>query len=583
MTRWFAPSAAPSTPTTDGTVPPSGGADDSRAGGHEDENENDSAEQTGDVAALRSTAANSVKWAMVQMAGATGGRLLFTFVLARLLGPEDFGIVAQAMIYVSLTMVLLDQGFGLALVQRRSLDPDDARSVAALNLVLALAFMVITLLAAPFVADFFGTPELTAVLRVLALGLIVKALGIVPVQLCRRAFQFRELALLQTGAVLVGGVLGVVSAELGVGYWALVIQIVTADVLMLIGLYALRGLPRFRFDLQRLRGMFAFSIGIVGAELLAFSTQNVDNIAIGKVLGPTALAFYALSFRIQRFPIQLIGSVVNDVALPVFSRLQDDRRLMGQWFCTATRFVTLLTWPPLVLMTVSAPVAVPFVFGDRWEPAVTPMQLLGVAGLAVVARWLFRPLLTACGRTDVLFFWSLLQVGLLTVAVLVSVQWGIDAVAASAALVAVTLAFPQSVSVARIVGFSLRSYYAAQVPAAAAGVVLAVTWAVVAALLEGAGAGPLVVLIVATAVALAAYVGTARLVRPTVFSEVGEMFTLASRNRGRRPAGAAGDDTAEESGSTGESDSTSAPPGSPPEAVPEHTSGKGVQHRKDQR
>ena len=120
-----------------------------------------------DIDRLRATAANSVKWAVLQMVGATGGRLLFTFALARFLGPEDFGIVAPATIYITLAMLLLDQGFGSALVQRRRLEDGDVRSVATLNLLLALGLVVLTLVLAPAVADFFDTPELTAVLRVL--------------------------------------------------------------------------------------------------------------------------------------------------------------------------------------------------------------------------------------------------------------------------------------------------------------------------------------------------------------------------------------------------------------------------------
>ena len=143
---------------------------------------------------LRSTAARSVKWAFVQMIGGTGGRLMFTLVLARFLGPGDFGIVAQAAIYVGLAMLLLDQGFGSVLVQRRELDTADVRSVATLNLLLSVGLMTVTLVLAPLVAAFFRTPELTAVLRVLGIGLVVKGLAIVPLMMTRRAFGFRQRA-----------------------------------------------------------------------------------------------------------------------------------------------------------------------------------------------------------------------------------------------------------------------------------------------------------------------------------------------------------------------------------------------------
>lgn len=468
---------------------------------------------------------------MFQTLAATGGRLLFTFALARILGPEDFGVVAQATIYIALSMVLLDQGFGVALVQRRDLHEGDIRSVAALNVALGVGLMFLTLLFAPLVASFFRTPELTTVLRVLGVGLIVKGLAIVPMQLCRRAFQFRQLALLQTGAVIVAGIAGVIAATNGASYWALVVQTMLADAIVLAGLLTMRGLPRFKLDAGRLRRMMGFSTALLGSLLLTFAGQNVDNIVIGRALGPTALAFYAIAFRIQRFPLQLIGGVVNDVALSVFSRLQDERDRMLQWFLKATRLVTLLAWPPLVLLAVSSHVAIPLLFGAEWEPAVVPMQLLAVAGIIQIPRWLFLPLLVAHGRTDVVFFWSLLSVSVVTLSFVVAVRWGVNGVAAAAAIVPAIMALPQSVSVSRIVGFAPRSYLLAHVPATVSCAVLAFVWWAAATLLEENGTSPLGVLVAATVISLIAGIAVARSIQPTLFQEFRDLFSLSNAKR----------------------------------------------------
>jgi O-antigen/teichoic acid export membrane protein len=482
-----------------------------------------------DVDGLRTTAATSVKWAVLQMVGATGGRLLFTFALARFLGPEDFGVVTPATVYIALAMLLLDQGFGAALVQRSRLQEGDVRSVATLNLLLSLALVAITMVLAPAVASFFDTPELTAVLRVLALGLVVKALSIVPVVMSRRAFEFRSLAILQTGAVVISGILGLLAVLADAGYWALVVQTVAGDALLLVGLCWLRGLPRFGLEVRRLRGMSRFSLGLLGSQLLGFAWQNVDNIAIGLVLGPTALGFYALSYRLQRFPLQLIGSSVNEVSLPIFSRLQDEPERRESWFLIATRFVVLLAWPTLVLMAVSANVAVPFLFGPAWEPSVVPLQLLTLGALTMISRWLLAPLATSAGRTGLVFGWSLVNVTLLVTAFLVAVQHGIDAVAASLGVVGVLLAVPESWHVTRALGVSWRRYASSHVPTVVGCIALAVVWRSVAALLDGAGALP--VLVVATGAAVAAYALVVRLLWPSVVSDVGTVLKLARARR----------------------------------------------------
>ena len=137
------------------------------------------------------------------------------------------------MVYVAFAMLLLDQGFGAALVQRRHVDGADVRSVATLNVTLAVVLTVVTIVVAPAVARFFNTPELTAVLRVLAIGLVVRGLAIVPTMLSRRAFMFRELAIVNAGSVVVGGVAGLLAAARGTGYWSLVVQSLVGDGLLL--------------------------------------------------------------------------------------------------------------------------------------------------------------------------------------------------------------------------------------------------------------------------------------------------------------------------------------------------------------
>jgi hypothetical protein len=154
--------------------------------------------------------------------------------------------------------------------------------------------------------------------------------------------------------------------------------------------------------------------------------------------------------------------------------------------------------------------------------------------VVVVSRWLFRPLLTACGQTRVIFLWSLLSVGLLTASFVVTVQWGVDAVAAAAAIVPAVLAVPHSVFVSRVVGFPLRPYVAAHLPAAAGCVVLAGVWLLCAEGLDRAGSGPLGILVVATVVALACYIATVRWIRPTIFVELRELAVLAQRRKAQK-------------------------------------------------
>ena len=405
------------------------------------------------VTELRSTAASSAKWAVLQVIGATAGRLLFTFALARFLGPQDFGVVAAGMVYVAFAMLLLDQGFGAALVQRRHVDGDDVRSVATLNVTLAVVLTVATIILAPAVADFFNTPELTAVLRVLALGLVVRGLAIVPTMLSRRAFMFRQLAVANVGSVVVGGVAGMTAAAAGAGYWSLVVQSLVGDGLLLVFLFAVQGLPRFGLQLVRLRSMFRFSIALLGANCLMFVGQNADTITIGRALGSTALAYYALVYRIQRFPLQFIGSAINDVALPIFSAPPARAWPTGELVLHGDTFHRVAdvadVGPPRGQRRRRDPVPVRTGLARRDRPPPAPVARRTVDGLSVDVP----TIADLDGRTGVVFGWSLATVSLLVAAFAITVQWGVNVVAASLGIV--TLAARRAAITARFTSHAL--------------------------------------------------------------------------------------------------------------------------------
>jgi len=154
---------------------------------------------------LRAAGAQGVKWSMAQTVGGIGVRLMFTFVLVRLVGPANFGVIAQATLYTGLVSVVLDQGFGVALVQRKVLDRLDIGTVTWMNIVSGLVLGGLTFVLAPVVADFFHTDQLAAVLRVLSVGPVIESLGLVPKALLRRGLRFRALARIEIAAVTGGG------------------------------------------------------------------------------------------------------------------------------------------------------------------------------------------------------------------------------------------------------------------------------------------------------------------------------------------------------------------------------------------
>lgn len=417
-----------------------------------------------------------VRWSLIAMAGRQFGRMAFALLLARMLGPENYGIIGQATVYIAFTALLLDQGFGAALIQRKRLEEHEVGSVVWLNIVSGIALALITIAVAPLVAAFFRSPELTAVLRILALGVLLKGAAVVPTALLTRRLEFRSLAIVEITAVVVSGAAGVFVALAGGEYWALVVQVLVLDVAYTIGVVSCTGIPELRASMSALRSMWRFSSRVMASQILNYGSRNLDNVLIGRVLGATPLAYYSIAYRVLLLPLQMLSQVVSRVAYPVFSRLQDERDRMGRYFLHASRTIALVAFPAMTLVIVSAPDLVPLVLGRAWEPAVLPMQILAVTAMRQAVLSVVGDVFMACGHAEWRLRFSIVSTALLVASFLIGLQWGIVGVAVAYG-VADAVLHPVVVGFAgRLTNLKMRDYLASLLPGTAGALAFAVAW-----------------------------------------------------------------------------------------------------------
>ena len=414
---------------------------------------------------LRSSAARGVRWTTAATVGRQVGNVGISVVLARLLGARNYGIVGQATVYILLLSFLVDGGFSTAFIQKPTVDDADEGSVWWYSLASTAALVTLSLLIAPLLATFFHTPQLSAVVRVLAFDVLFLGLAIAPTAIVTRRLQFRALAIAQVVGTVVGGVAGIVAAELGARYWALVVFVCLQDFLCLVIVAVAAGRPRLRFSWSSIRGMGAFGANVIGTQILYYAMRNSDNILVGRYLGATSLGLYALSYRVLPLPQQTLGYMVNRVSLPVFSRLQDDRPRLGRYFLKATRMIAFATFPAMALVFVGARRGVPVVFGRHWRHAIIPMQVLAVAGLMASVQHLTRPLLYATGRHKLALRVQIALTASSIGAFAVGLRWGILGVAGAVCAVMSVFGPLLAHYVGREVEMSLLDYAKALTPA----------------------------------------------------------------------------------------------------------------------
>jgi PST family polysaccharide transporter len=473
----------------------------------------------------RGTVARSARWSLVSLLAKQAARIGFSILLARLLGPENFGIIAQATIYLALASVFLDVGVASALIQRERLDREVIGTATWANLAVLSFLVVLTLAGAGLWADFFNTPELTAVLRVLSLTFVFNGFAVVPTALLTRRLDFKLLGVGEVVSTLIGGVVGVALALNGGNYWALVAQTLVRDAVFVAIVLWFTGPPVFAWSRAALSSIARFSRNVFGSQILNFVNQNADNTLIAWRLGATQLAYYALSYRVLMLPVQILGQTANRLVLPVFSRLNDDRPRQTRYYLTVITSLSLTVTPIMMLVALGASRGVPLVFGPDWDPAIVPMQILAVASIARVLSTPNSAVMLARGKAHWVFRLSLITTSLLVLAFAVGLHWGITGVAWAFLLAGLPLALVILLVTARLIPLTVVTYVKAISPAATGAIVMVAAWAGAARVL-GPGTGDLAFLLVCTAAAGGAFMALLLLAWRDVARQQAEFLRL---------------------------------------------------------
>jgi PST family polysaccharide transporter len=421
-------------------------------------------------------------------------------VLARLLTPEAFGLVAMAAVFVALMEVFLDQGFAEAIIQRGELDRAHLDTAFWTNLAGGVLLTGLGVSCSGLVAAFFGEPELASVVRWLSLTFLFGSFRAVQFALLRRQLAFGRLAAVTVSAIIVGGVVGVGMALAGFGVWSLVGQQLSTRCVEALGMWlASSWRPRLNFSPQHAQELLLFGVNVLGLNTLTFVNVRVDDLLIGYFLGPVALGYYSVGYRLIRMLVQLVAGTVYTVAFPTFSKIRQQPERLRRAFFTTCQMAAVVAFPAFLGIAALAPEFVRAVFGGQWAPSSPVMRVLALVGMLEAILYFNSALLLAVGKPS----WDLAVRTANTVAnilaFMVAVRWGIVAVAAAYVVRGYLLSPASVATVRRAMDFAVTSYarlFAAPIVAASgmlAGVI-AMKW------LLGGYLGP--------NLALAVYVGT---------------------------------------------------------------------------
>ncbi|MGB9180385.1 MAG: lipopolysaccharide biosynthesis protein [Pyrinomonadaceae bacterium] len=378
---------------------------------------------------------SGVSWLAVAQVAQRASSLVITAILARHLSPEDFGLIALAVLVINFITYFQEMGLTSALVQRAELNDDHLDSAFWINIGAGLILALVGGALSRPVSLIFNEPRIAPVIVVMMIALPVNGLGWTSYSLLQRRLEFRTVALIEWVSSLASGLIGVGLALGGAGVWALVAQNLSMSVFMAGGRFmGAKWYPRLRFNMQRARELFSFSLSAFGYGAVHHGIRNIDKVLIVRVLGAEALGYYTLAYNLVLLPSLTICGIVERVMFPALASVQSDLARFRRVYVRLARTVALATFPLIIGLGATAPLFVKTVYGEKWGPVVPVLQILIIMGLFEGINITSR-IFWSLGRPQLIFWLATLSLIVLTLGFAIGVQWGLAGVAWTYAIV----------------------------------------------------------------------------------------------------------------------------------------------------
>lgn len=384
-----------------------------------------------------------VKWNLASQGTQQVAQLLTTIVLARLLQPYDFGLVGMAIVVIGFLSLFKDLGTSAAVIQTREVTEELLSSVFWANTAFGCLITIMLAAAAPLAALFFHEPRVTAILRVLSLSFVISASSILQKTIFERELEFRITARAEAVGVIAGAVIGITSALMGAGVWALVAQSLTTASVVSVLLWSLSDWrPKMLFHWEEIRRVSRYSLNLTGFNTVNYLARNADYLLIGRFLGATSLGVYTLAYRIMLYPLQTVTTVTSRVMFPAYSQLQDDNARFRSVYLRTVAMTALVTFPMMVgIFTIAQPFVLS-IFGENWAIVIPLIKILAPVGLMQSILATIGTIYQAKGRTTEFFVWGVASSSLIVAGFLVGLRWGVLGVATSYAIVMLVIIIP---------------------------------------------------------------------------------------------------------------------------------------------
>ena len=377
---------------------------------------------------LRGKVLSGLFWKVLENGGVQIVQFVISLILARMLGPERYGTIALLLVFIAIANVFIQSGFQTALIQKRQVDDLDYSSVFYLGLGVALLLYAVIFAGAPAVAAFYHDPELKSMLRVLARMIFYGAEVTVQTSMVSRTMEFRKMCAASLFATCLSGIAGVIGAYRSLGTWALVVQQLGTQFLLMVFLWVLVGWKPMRaFSFSRVKALFSYGWKLLCSSLLDTVYNNLYTMVIGRIYQKDVVGYYNRGNQFPQLIVNNLAASIQAVMLPAFSASQEDKERMKAMVRRSIVTSAFVIFPMMAGLIAVAKPLISIILTEKWLPCVPFLQIMCVA----YAMWPIHianlQAINALGRSDIFLKLEIIKKALGLAVLAVSIPFGIYA------------------------------------------------------------------------------------------------------------------------------------------------------------
>jgi len=407
---------------------------------------------------LKEKTAQGLFWGFMSSGGTQLLNLVIGIFLARLLSPEEYGIVGMLAIFSIIATNLQDSGFGVALINIKDIKHNDYNSVFWFNIGVSVTLYLLLFLCAPLIADFFHQPRLTSLSRFVFLGFVFSALGITSNAVLTRNLMVKQKTIITLLALLISGIVGVTMAFNGFSYWSLATQQVLYNAIICVGrFFYARWWPTLHVDFSPVKQMFSFSYKVLITTVMWTISNNVLTVIFGKLFPVAMVGNFTQANKWSNMAHWTVSGTVSQVAQPVLARINDDPERQCRVFGKMLRFTAFMSFPAMLGLALVAPQLITVTIGTKWQDSIPLLQILCFSGAFIPFYTVYQHLFLSLGKSDIYMWLNIFQIVITIAAVLACHSLGMTVMVIAFASVVILWMMAWQYFAYKLVGYSFVS------------------------------------------------------------------------------------------------------------------------------